>query len=131
MTDTNSSASPVPAAKVAAYTEQQTVRWQCPGITAPEATVLMGCVTCIIVVIGWIVVHRTTLTREREARAHADRNAREDRLRAFEGFLVEKEQIAEATPIEQIHNSYFAPDGWLNAGIISARAETAIIPIVI
>jgi hypothetical protein len=102
-------------AQISAYTEQQSTPRDA-SLTAPEATILIGCVTCIFLVIGWIVVHRTTLTREREARAHADKNARDERLRLFEGFLVEKEQIAEATPTEQIHNSYFARDGLLNAG---------------
>jgi hypothetical protein len=63
-----------------------------------------------------------TRSREREARAHADAIAKQERLRGFEGFLVEKEQIAEATPTEDVHNLYFRQDGLLNAGLFRKEA---------
>jgi undecaprenyl pyrophosphate phosphatase UppP len=44
-----------------------------PNLSGPEATIMVGCLAATVAVIGWVVVHRTTLTREREARAHADK----------------------------------------------------------
>jgi hypothetical protein len=121
---TNASFNPatVPATNVSAYSEQQSAPLPYAGISAPEATVLMGCITCIFLVIGWIYTHRTALKREREARAHADKNAREDRMRLFEGFLVEKEQIAEASTPDDVFRMYFSKDGWLNSGFFRKEA---------
>jgi hypothetical protein len=50
-----------------------------PSLSGPEATIMVGCLAATVVVIGWVVVHRTTLTREREARAHADKKEKESR----------------------------------------------------
>src|SRR6266702_1286649 len=50
-----------------------------PNLSGPEATIIAGCLAATIAVIGWVVVHRTTLTREREARAHADKKEKESR----------------------------------------------------
>jgi hypothetical protein len=69
----------MPIAQIAAYSEQQQSRWHYTDISGPEATLATGILAALIIVIGWIVVHRTSLTREREARAHAERREKETR----------------------------------------------------
>ncbi len=87
---------PVPVPQVTSHSEQQHRDWHNPQINGPEATVMVGCLAAIVAVIGWVVVHRTALTREREARAHSDRRDKEARraellsiLKRWEGtFMV-------------------------------------------
>ncbi len=50
-----------------------------PSISSPVRLSLTTYIASLIIVIGWIVVHRTSLTREREARAHSDRREKEAR----------------------------------------------------
>jgi hypothetical protein len=87
--------------------------------------VAAGVLASLIVVIGWIVVHRTARRREREARAEAAMIAPEDRLRAFDCFLVEREQLTEAMRPENIHNAYYTPQGILSSS--GFRREAAAV----
>ena len=70
---------PVPLAQVASPQQQQNHQWHYPKISGPEAIIMVGFLAGIIAVIGWVVVHRTALTRDREARDHADRKEKEGR----------------------------------------------------
>ena len=55
---------------------------------------------------GWWS-HHFASKREREARAHADKNSRDDRIAAFEALLLEWEQIAEKSSSSDIPRLYF------------------------
>src|SRR2546425_5711744 len=122
VTNTNTHLASPAVGEIAHQARSQSEEWHYTKISVPEATVLVGFATCIVTVLGWVRVNVLTLRREREARAHADQNAREDRLRLFEGFLVEKEHLTETTDTGEIHNAYFKPAGLLNSGQFRAEA---------
>ena len=66
--------------------------------------------------------HTLTSRRDLDARTHAEKIAREERLRCYEAYLVEKEQVIEASATDDIHRMYFGKDGLLNAGIFRREA---------
>lgn len=73
-------------------------------LTTPEI-LLTG---VVVTLAGWLVVHRLSRSREREAREHADTTARAERTRHFESILVQWEQRIERTMDEQaIKSLYF------------------------
>src|SRR2546428_7511522 len=111
MTNSNSNPATATVTNVTAYTEQRQPDRHGTSISPTDATIISASIAAVIIVVGWVVNICQILRRDREARAYADRNAREDRLRNYEGFLVEKEQITEASSTESIHQIYFAQDG--------------------
>lgn len=69
----------MPIAQIAHYDHSQTGQWHYAVISQPEATLTAAVVSTIVIVIGWVVVQRYNLIRERENRAHNLRVERKKR----------------------------------------------------
>lgn len=109
MTNTNPNPATVIVTNSGTYKNHTDSNRQDPKIGCPDFAIISFCITCVIIVVGWVAVHYFALRREREARDHADERSKGSRRAAFAAFVRKwRSEIDTKNPkdLEAVINAY-------------------------